>query len=405
MGRYLLSDCSILTPLQKLEHAFIEVEGPKIASVIKREEYHKDKYPDSSYDRVFPIGGRTVCPGFIDIHNHGAMGINFSDLQGGSVEKAALHFASGGTASFLLTPGPLPFKENIENLGRIKKALEQPCPGARAVGINMEGPYLNPKYGAQKKGTSQVPEKEEYEKIIKEALPYLKVMTVAPELPDAMGVLRTLSRNDVIASIGHTEASGPQIELAVREGARLITHIFNAMGQPVQKEGGVKPVGTEDHLIINDSLMAEVMADRNAAHVDPVHLKILVRVKGIDNIILITDSLFPAGLQEGLHEGSDGRRIVVYKNDVNRLEENGFLAGSVMSMNMAVKNMINHTGIGLIDAVKMATVNPARLLGIDGRKGSIKEGMDADITVIDDDINVILTIVEGRIAYDGGTLK
>jgi N-acetylglucosamine-6-phosphate deacetylase len=146
--------------------------------------------------------------------------------------------------------------------------------------------------------------------------------------------------------------------------------------------------------------MAEVMADKHAAHVDPVHLKILVKVKGIDNIILITDSLFPAGFQEGVHEGSDGRRVIVYKNDVNRLEENNFLAGSVMSMNMAVKNMMNHTGIALTDAVKMASANPARLLGIDDRKGSIKEGMDADITVIDDDINIILTMVGGDVVYD-----
>ena len=183
-------------------------------------------------------------------------------------------------------------------------------------------------------------------------------------------------------------------------GAKLITHIFNAMCQPSQIDRGVKPVGVEEYLMINDKLMAEVMADRYGAHVDPIFLKILLRVKGKDKIIIITDSIFPAGLKSGTYLFSDGRKFIVFEGDVNRLEANNDLAGSVMGMNNAVRNMINLTGVDIKDAVLMASYNSAKLLGVDDKKGSIKVGMDADIAIIDEDINVYMTIVEGNIEFN-----
>ena len=398
MRKYILTNGKIITPFTVFKDYVLEITEGKIYNIMKSSSFN---VADASrnYDEIFDLKGKIVTPGFIDIHNHGAMGINFLDLKHDSIEDATMYYATGGTTSFLLTPGPLSVKELINNLKRIKRAMGNKYRGARVLGINMEGPYLNPLYGAQSEKHSLKPVKEEYEKIIEEALPYLKIMTVAPEV-GAEELIKYLNKNNVIISIGHTEASREEVDFAVLNGARLTTHIFNAMKQMAQTDRGVKPVGVEEYLLINDVLAAEVMADRYGAHVDPVFLKILLRVKGKEKIILITDSVYPAGLK-GETFPFEGGKIVVHEGDVNRLEgEKNGLAGSVMRMNNAVANMIKHTGIGIADAVLMASNNPARLLGVDNKKGSIKVGMDADIAVIDEDINVYMTIVEGDIVFN-----
>jgi len=399
MNKYILINGKILTPFEQLNDYVLEITGNKISNIFKSDMLDNKSYK-KDYDSIFDLKGKIISPGFIDIHNHGAKEIDFLYLEKDSIDDATMHYATGGTTSFLLTPAALPFKDAINNLKRVKKVISKEYRGARVLGINMEGPYLSPKHGAQNPEYFKDPIKEEYEAIIQEALPFLKVMTVPPEIQGAKGLIKYLNQNGVIISIGHTEASRDEVDFAVLNGAKLITHIFNAMGQPSQIDGGVKPVGVEEYLMINDKLMAEVMADRYGAHIDPIFLKILLRVKGKDKIILITDSVFPAGLKSGTYSFSDGRKFIVFEGDVNRLEANNGLAGSVMNMNNAVKNMINHTGIGIKDAVLMASYNPAKLLRIDNKKGNIQVGMDADIAIIDENINVYMTIVEGDIVFD-----
>jgi N-acetylglucosamine-6-phosphate deacetylase len=407
MNKYLLTGGRILTPGYELEGHDLEITGTKITNIFKKKNTDnngkKDKNHanpvENKYSETFNLGGKIVCPGFIDIHNHGAKDVNFLDFRNNEIDEATMYNAAGGTTSFLLTTGPLPINEGIDNLKRIKKALNKKYKGSRVLGIHMEGPYLNQNYGAQRKDYSLIPKRKEYESMVEEAMPYLKSMTVAPELGGARDLIRYLNDKNVITSIGHTEASFEDVDYAISNGAKSVTHIFNAMAQPIQKDKGVKPVGIEEYLMMRDELMAEVMADRHGAHVNPVFLKILVAVKGKDKMMLVTDSIFTAGLKTGTYLASDGRNFTIIEGDINRLQENNDLAGSVMQMKNAVKNMMNHTGLRLKDAVGMATINPARLLNVDNRKGSLRVGMDADIIVIDTDVNVYLTIVEGEIFF------
>lgn len=407
MNKYLLIGTKIITPGYELEGYDLEITGTKITNIFKKKNADNSSKKDkdsanpveNKYSEIFNLEGKIICPGFIDIHNHGAKDVNFLDFRNDGIDKATMYNASGGTTSFLLTTGPLPVNEVIDNLKRIKKALDKKYKGSRVLGIHMEGPYLNPNYGAQVKGQSLVPKRKEYESMVEEAMPYLKSMTVAPELDGARDLIRYLNDKNVITSIGHTEASFEDVDYAISNGAKSVTHIFNAMAQPIQKDKGVKPVGIEEYLMMRDELMAEAMADRHGAHVNPIFLKILVAVKGKDKIMLVTDSIFTAGLKTGTYLASDGRQFTIIEGDINRLKENNFLAGSVMQMKNAVKNMINHTGLSLKDVLGMATINPARLLNVDNRKGSLKVGMDADIIVIDEDVNVYMTIVEGEVFY------
>ena len=178
-----------------------------------------------------------------------------------------------------------------------------------------------------------------------------------------------------------------------------IDHIFDCFSEPISVERGAKATGIEEEFLVCDELMAEVIADKNGIHVAPTWLKILLRCKGVENIILITDSRDITGNPPGKYIMQDGLSAVIKKGeDIVRLD-NGGLAGSVMTMNGAIKNMMRHTGISLEDAVRMATYNPAKVLKISNKKGEIKEGLDADFAVFDKDLNIKMTVLGGEIFY------
>ncbi|MCL5071314.1 MAG: amidohydrolase family protein [Actinobacteria bacterium] len=259
---------------------------------------------------------------------------------------------------------------------------------------------MNKEYGAQRPDLIKIPEFKDYNKLLEACNGNLKIMTVAPELENAYEMIKYLRQNDVVVSIGHTDVKFNKLHEALNLGIELITHIFNAMGGAIITEKGVKPITIQEELLLCDNIMSEIMCDRDAVHVNPTLLKILIRCKGIKNIILITDSMNMTGSPPGKYFFQDGRAAILNKDeDIVRLE-NGFLAGSIMTMNNAIRNMISHTGISLKDAIMLATNNPARILKISDRKGEIKEGMDGDIAVFDEKLNVFMTIVQGEILFN-----
>ncbi len=195
-------------------------------------------------------------------------------------------------------------------------------------------------------------------------------------------------------------ASPEQIEPAIERGANLATHLLNGTYPLSAGEPGVVPVGLNEYLMVSDDVYAEVIVDKNGAHVHPVMLNILYRCKGIDRLILVTDSMFTAGLGEGDYNLSDGRTIHC-DGWVNRLDD-GHLTGSAMELNRSVDSFIRQTSVGFQEAIKTVTVNPARLLGISQETGTIETGKKANLTVVNEDMDVFLTIVEGSIVYSSG---
>lgn len=395
MRKYILTNGKILTPFEMINDYILEIEGNKISNIFKSEDLNRI-YFDKNYDKVLNLKGKIISPGFIDIHNHGAMGVDFNNFN--EISAVTEYLASNGTTSILITLGNPPLEKIKSNLEAIKKTIIRGYKGTRIAGINLEGPYLNPKHGVQRDNILS-PVKKEYEEIINKSLPYLKIMTVAPELENARELIKYLNENNIIISIGHSEASRDDIDFAILHGAKLITHIFDAFGPPIQKRKGIKAIGIEEYLLSKEDLFAEVVADKIGIHVDPLFLRFLLNIKGKYKIILITDSIYTAGLNFKEYKGVGGITLKI-KDDININKENNDVYGSILTLNKAIKNIMSHTGISIKDAILMATYNPANLLGIDDRKGSIKVGMDADLTVIDEALNVYMTIIEGNIFYD-----
>lgn len=397
MKNIILKNGIIITPFEKLEGKVLFLKDKKIERIINIEEFNNYKGDYIKNYKVVDVSGNYISPGFIDIHTHGANG---ADAVKDSIVPMAEFKVKHGTTGFLPTLWTAEFDKMIAACRRINDLIKERGNGSAILGINSEGPYLNPNYGAQRRELVRVPEYEDYSRLLEASGGNLKIMTIAPEMEGAIDLIKYLTQNNVVVSIGHTDIKIKNMHKVSKMGITLVTHILNAMGESIAEDRGTKPLGIQEELLVCDELMSEVLCDKNGVHVKPTWLKILVRCKGIENIILITDSMNMTGFKPGKHFLQDGRAVIIKEGeDILRLE-NRDLAGSVTTMDCVVKNMIKHTKVCLEDAVRMASYNPARAIRLSHRKGEIKEGMDADITVFDEDINIKLTIVEGEIRYN-----
>ena len=396
MENIILINGVILTPLEVINNSVIFVRNGTIEKIIKKTEldiYGADYLKEY---KLIDAGGNYISPGFIDIHTHGA---NDADAVKDCVLPMCEFMVKHGTTGFLPTLWTAEFGRMIESCKRISLLMESSYCGSKILGINSEGPYLNPDFGAQKRELVKTPRFEDYSRLVEAGNGRIKVMTVAPELENSKELVKYLRQNNIVVSIGHTNVSMEKMDDAIDWGFTLTTHILNAFGDSVQPERGVKAVGIQEALLIRDDLMSEILCDKNGIHVNPTVINIVLRCKGVERIVLITDSMNMTGFPPGKYALQDGRMVDIAKGaDIVRLE-NDDLAGSVMTMNKTIINFINHTGIALKDAVRMATYNPAAAIGVSSRKGELRAGMDADIAVFDDDIEVKLAMVEGKIEY------
>jgi N-acetylglucosamine-6-phosphate deacetylase len=393
----ILKNGILLTPFISLYDKVLFLKNGKIEKIISTEElsfYRKERLSDY---KIIDVNNHYISPGFIDLHIHGANNIDAVQGPYGPMSGFLIKY---GTTGFLPTFWNADINTLIEASGKISRFIRTSYSGAKILGINSEGPYLNPKYGAQVAERALIPEFKDYSRLIKACAGNLKLMTVSPEVKGSAELIRYLRSNDVKVAINYTDIGITELKDAINIGINHIDHIFDGFGVPAQVEKGVRPRDLQEELLVCDSLMAEVIADRNGIHVHPTLLKILVRCKGVQNVILITDSRDIAGNPPGKYLMNDGYFALIRdKEDVVRLE-NGGLAGCIMTMNEAIRNMRMHTGIGLADAVRMATYNPAKAINISNRKGQIKAGMDADIVVFDRNINISLAIIDGEIEYE-----
>lgn len=396
MKNLILKNGIILTPFKELRDKVLFLKDRKIYKLVSRSEYNNYSKDYLSNFEIIDAGGKYISPGFIDIHTHGANGV---DVVINPIEPMADFAVKNGVTSFLPTIWTSEFENMVNACIKIGDFIKSQKNGARVLGINSEGPYLNADYGCQKRELVKIPQSKDYQRLLGACNGNLKIMTVAPELENSDELIKYLRQNDVTVSIGHTDIKPDELHKALNLGIDLVTHIFNAMGAAGIREKGVKPAGIAEELLVCDEIMTEVVCDASAFHVNPTLLKILVRCKGIENIILITDSMSMTGMPPGKYFFQDGRGALIKDGeDVARLE-NGLLAGSIMTLNKAIKNIIDYTGISLKDAVMMASSNPARILKMSNKKGEIKEGMDADILILDKNLNIFLTIVEGEIRF------
>ncbi len=340
----------------------------------------------SKDDQVIDAKGLYISPGFIDVHIHGSGGKDVMDGELESIKVISNTIAKRGVTSFLPTTMTMAKERIYKALDVIKQSMNMDLGGAKVLGAHLEGPFINPKYkGAQREDFIKNPSFD----FIKDYKNMIKIITLAPEKDENFKFLKDIKENtDIVLSIGHSDATYEQAMAAIDNGISRATHTFNAMTPLNHRKPGI--VGA----IMNTDIYCELIADN--IHVHRGAINILTKIKGKDKIVLITDSMRAGCMNDGVWE-LGGQKVIV-KNGSARLEDHT-LAGSILTLDNAIKNMKNNTDASLCEIISMVTINPAKNINIYDRKGSIEKGKDADIVIFDKDINISMTIVDGNIVY------
>lgn len=328
-----------------------------------------------------------IVPGFIDQHIHGAGTADTMDNSDDALKLFASTLPKEGTTAFLPTTMTFDLgvvKEVIAKVDEHKRAENE----AQMVGIHMEGPFISPDYmGAQNPIYQQDPNVEIFDLIDERRL--TKVVTYAPEIDDNFAFTQHLSNLGVVASVAHSGASCSVVNEAIKNGLNNFTHFHNATTGHHHREPGVVTSG-----LMNKEITVELIVD--GIHLHPDTVKAVYNIKGFENIVLVTDSMRAKGAVDGEY---DLGGQTVYKKGMEARLASGVLAGSVLEMNIAIKNMIDFTGCNIAEAFMMASYNVAKHLDLQ-TKGIIADGYDFDVTVLDENFNVLQTFVAGEEAYN-----
>ena len=346
--------------------------------------------PTKITEPIGPIEG-TLLPGFIDQHIHGAGGADAMDADVDALQTISASLAGEGTTAFLattMTHSPEAIGAALTAVRSIRETGEYR--GAQVLGVHLEGPFISEKHvGAQPLEYVAKPDPCVFARYNELSGNAIRIVTLAPETEGGLDLIRYLSQNGIVASIGHTGAGYADAEAAVAAGARNVTHTYNAQTGLHHREAGV--VGAA---MLLDALNCEVICD--TIHVSVPAIRLLIKNKPHDKITLITDAMRAKGLPDGISEL--GGQTVYVKGGEARLAD-GRLAGSVLRMNEAIRNLVEKVGVSFTDAVDFATRNPAGNLGVSAERGTIATGKRADFTVLDETFRVRMTRVGGRIVY------
>ena len=377
---------TIITPFQLLEDRIIIIEKGKIMAITdKKEDFALLKNVE-----IIEAKDKFVVPGYIDIHIHGGGGSDVMDGEYEAIKQVATTHSRFGTTAFLPTTMTMSKDKIIRSLRSICEAVKKGTAGAEILGIHLEGPYINPeKKGAQKEEDIKKISLEEFLEFNQASGNLIRLVTIAPEMPGAIDFIRWLHQQGIIVSVGHSNATYKQVQEGIQAGLSQVTHIFNAMRGLHHREPGV--VGAA---LSSPKLIVEMIAD--GIHLHPIVLKMLTQIKESEKLVLITDAMRATGFKEGTYD-LGGQEVIVTKGQA-RLKD-GTLAGSVLTMDKAVKNMVTKVGIPLSKAIQMASFNPAKCLGVEDRKGSLEPGKDADIVVLNKNLETELTMVAGKVVY------
>ena len=369
----------ILTPEAELRGQELVVADGRIAAL---------RYPGEDGGEILDAQGLWLAPGLIDLHVHGALGCDVMDATQTALTTMARYFAQHGVTSWLPTTMSASREAIVAVLDAVA-ACPQPPDGAQHLGVHVEGPYLNSAWrGAQALAALRLPDPQEYGAWLRSGV--VRLITLAPELPGADRLIDAGRRHGIEFAVGHSGADYETVLAAAELGLRQATHTFNGMAGLHHRAPGTLGAVLDD-----DRILAQLIGD--GLHVHPAMIRLLLRAKGTERVILISDAMRATGLGDGDFE-LGGQAVTVRGGAARTLD--GALAGSTMTLDEILRRVMRHAGLSLAQALPMASAVPAAALGLAGRKGSLQPGTDADLILLDDEAQVRLTMVAGRVVYD-----
>ncbi len=384
----------VITPFRTIEQGGVMIEGNKISEVFSGD-------PPVSGPEIKSIDaeGMYIAPGFIDMHVHGGGGSEIIDGTPEAVAAVCRTHARFGTTAIVPTVSSAPWDKLLRAVYAVKEAKESCDTSAAVLGIHVEGPYFSSaQRGAQNPDFIVLPDPRDYLKLL-DSWEGIIMMGASPELPGGLELGRELRKRGILACIAHSDATYDEVLLALENGYTHITHFYSGCSM-MRREHAYRIAGIVESGYLMDELTVEIIAD--GKHLPESLLKLIYKVKGPVHTALVTDATSYAGLdieenREVKHR--DGRTLIL-EDGVMKLSDRSNFAGSVANTSRLVRNMVRLAEVPLIKAVEMASYTPARILKVNGHKGSLSVGKDADVVIFDDSVNVKMTIVEGTIVHD-----
>ncbi len=380
----------VLTPLREIRDGVVVTEGCHILAVGRRNEVEEPPGAE-----VMDAVGGYITPGLVDIHVHGSHGADALDATPEALETMSRFFVTRGVTSFVPTMITAPTEDllaGLDNVRRVQRAGG--LPGAEVLGIHQEGPFLNPEQkGAHPEELLVCPTPDGYAPFLEYA-DVLTSMTLAPELEGAVDLVRALRERGVVAACGHSVAIHREFLPAIEAGLSHAVHCFCNMGT-LRRDKLKRVAGVVETVLYDDRLTTELIAD--GWHIGDALMKLAVKAKGVERVCLVTDAMTAAGMGPGRYFIGGVEAIV--EDGIARLPDNSAYASSVTTMDVCVRNAVERIGLTLRDAVRMASLTPATVIGAHRRKGSLEAGKDADVVIMDANANVRMTMVRGEVTY------
>lgn len=392
MSSLLFKNATIITPDEILRRGFVLIERGRIRSV----GTGVPKLPRSAVEAI-DASGRMLVPGYVDVQVNGGMGEEFSQSPLEKFDRIIGYFAERGTTSMLatvLTDTPENMLEAIRRAAAYRKSSSEYA--GVVIGIHVEGPFLNPqRRGAHRENLLRKPDANEVRRWLRAAPDAIRMVTLAPELDGAQKVIQLLHDAGVVVAASHSLADYHCMAESAKNGLSFVTHVGNTTDWPYRKQQPDGRLAAEPGVVGSFLCMEELRGSviLDGFHLHPAMLKPILCCKGPEKVVLITDAAFVAGLPPGTYRlGSE--KVTVSPDGYTVGWRKGWLAGSLLTMDQAVRNAVRLAGVSLVEAVTMATLSPAKALGF-RRKGRIAPGYDADLLVLDSDLNVKMTIRDG----------
>ncbi len=374
-----ITNAKIITEHEVLENYAIVFDA-KIHGILPKSQV------DLESKQVIDAEGMYLSPGFIDIHKHGAYDYDFMDANNDEARRLLARLPETGVTSLYPTTMSMSFPDIRRAMEAIRALMQEPAVGTQVLGCHMEGPFISPDWGGAQPRKYIVP--ADYS-LVEGLEDTIKLVTVAPEEPGNPEFISRCIQAGIRVSIGHTLAHYEQAMAAFQLGATSVTHTFCAMHQLQHREPGVVSAASE-----NPNVFCELIVDN--LHIHPATQRVLLKLKGIDQMILVTDSMRFAGMGYG-ESTLAGQHVTI--NEKGAHLDDGFFAGSVLALNEAVINYKRNNNLSMVDAIKPVTRNPARMMGICGRKGVLANGADADFVLMDENIEIKKTLIAGKTVF------